>query len=348
MARPLIISLILLFLAACSFAPLRYTVNLLNELPNQTSGSFTLDTSSSTLDLLPLLGNAEGSFRQNLPAGGVDFPLSVTLPTSAGQPIDLTNEPLPVTLEDVTVRYTLLLTSENLSGTLEVQPYLAPAGGDAVDTPAYALGDVQRVTLGETSTLQAEVILNEAQLRGVNNRSLRLALGVRGEAGVAAAGEVALGYEFSELSIDIGEVGAGTNTRLPDADGEALDFTDVDVPGPGRLIGAKLNYDLTLTHDAVASGTLTAQVYVAPPGEETLWQEKFLFDEQRVDMAQQEVNIVGQASLNGDQRPLLGEQQLRIGVRISGDAAVNVGDEDDEIIVTYEMNQLDLRVSYAL
>lgn len=348
MARLLTLSLTLLFLAACSFAPLRYNVDLLDELPDQTSGSFTLDTSVSTLDLLPLLTNREGSFRQNLPVGGVDVPLSVTLPTSAGQLIDLTNEPLPVTLEDVTVRYTLVLTSENLSGALEVQPYLAPAGGDAVNASAYALGEPQRVALGETSTLQAEVSLNEAQLRGVNDRSLRLALGVDGEAGVTAAGEVALGYEFSELSIDIGEVGAGTNTRLPDADGEALDFTDVDVPGPGRLIGAKLDYDLRLTHDADASGTLTAQVYVAPPGEETLWQEKFLFDQQSVDMRQQEVDVAGQASLNADQRPLLGEQRLRIGVRISGDAAANLSEEGDEIIVTYEMNRLDLRVSYAL
>ena len=48
-----LLPLALLFLAACSFAPLKFTVNLLEELPDQISGSFTLDASASTLDLLP-------------------------------------------------------------------------------------------------------------------------------------------------------------------------------------------------------------------------------------------------------------------------------------------------------
>ena len=344
MAR-ILLFLSLLLLAACSFAPLRYTVNLLDELPNQTSGSFTLDTSASTLDLLPLLTNREGSFSQNLPSGSLDFPLSVTLPSAAGQTIDLSNEPLPVTLEGATVRYTLELTSENLSGTLEIQPYLAPAGTGAVNSAAYALGSAQRVTLDERSTLQADVTLNAAQLAGINDRRLRLALGVSGEAGVASAGVVVLGYEFSELSMDIGAVGAGVNTRLPDADGQFLDFTDVDVPGPGGLVGAKLNYDLTLTHDADASGTLSAQVYVAPPGDDLLWQEKYLFDARSAALSQRQISIVGEASLNKDQRPLLGEQQLRIGVRIFGDGVAEVG---DTVTVTYELDRLDLRVSYAL
>ena len=336
--------LALLFLAACSFAPLNFRVNLLEELPNQISGSFTLDASASTLDLLPLLGQTQGSFTQNLPVGGVTLPLSFTLPSPAGQRIDLTNEPLPVTLQAATLRYTLAITSENLAGALEVQPYLAPAGTSSVAQPRYALGAAQRVTLGGSSSLQADVTLNEAQLAGINNRSLRLALGVSGDAGVAAAGEVTLGYEFSELTLDVGAVGAVTNTRLPDDDGETLDFRDVDVPGPGRLIGATLDYDLTLTHDADATGALTVQIYVAPPGAD-LWQEKYLFDQLSVDMSRQEVNLIGQATLNDAQRPLLSEQQLRIGVRVSGDAVLTTG---ETVTVIYNMNKLDLGVNYAL
>ena len=42
-------------------------------------------------------------------------------------------------------------------------------------------------------------------------------------------------------------------------------------------------------------------------------------------MSQQEINLVGQATLNDAQRPLLSEQQLRIGVRISGDAVLTTG-----------------------
>ena len=343
MARTLLF-LALLSLTACSFAPLRYTVNLL-DLPDQTSGRFTLDTSVTTLDLLPLLGRTSGQFSQNLPAGGVNFPVSVVLPSAVGQPIDLGGEPLPVTLEEATLRYTLTLTSENLSGDLEVQPYLAPAGGDAVGRAAYALGPPQRVPLGQARTLQAEVNLNEAQLRGINERRLRLALGVSGNAGVRAAGEVALGYAFSELSLEVGAVGASTNTRLPNADGETFDFREVEVPGPGRLIGAKLDYDLTLSHDADARGTLNVQVYLAPPGEETLWQEKFLFDEVKVGLLEPALSLTGQASLGDAQRPILGEQRLRLGVRISGDAAAEVG---EIITVVYELNRLDLRVSYAL
>ena len=337
--------LALLFLAACSFAPLKFTVNLLDELPDQISGSFMLDASDATLDLLPLLGQTQGEFTQNLPVGGVTLPLSFTLQVQRGKLSTSRMSRCPVTLQAATLRYTLELESENLSGALEVQPYLAPAGTSSVAQPIYALGAVQRVTLGGSSALQANVTLNEAQLAGINNRSLRLALGVSGDAGVAAAGEVVLGYEFSELTLDVGAVGAVTNTRLPDNDGETLDFRDAEVPGPGRLIGATLDYDLTLTHNADATGALTAQIYVAPPGTDLLWQEKFLFDQVSVDMSQQEVNLVGQATLNDAQRPLLSEQQLRIGVRISGDAVLTTG---ETTTVFYNMNKLDLRVSYAL
>lgn len=336
--------LVLLALAACSFAPLRPTVDLLERLPGQTSGSFVLDTSAATLDLLPLLETTEGDFRQNLPAGS-SSPLSLTLPSPAGQFIDLRTEPLPVTLEGATLRYALALTSENLEGEVTVQPFLAPQGTDAVDSPAYALGEPQRVTLGETNTLQADVTLNEAQLEGVNDRRLRLALRISGEAGVATSGEVRLGYEFSELSLEISSLGAGADARLPDADGEVLDFSDTEVPGPGRLIGATLDYDITLSHDADASGTLLAEIYVAPPGDDSLWREEYLFDSVSLDLLQKQANVAGRASLNEAQRPLLREQRLRIGVRVSGDAALEVG---DTITVTYELNQLDLTVDYAL
>ena len=343
MAR--LLPLILLFLGACSFLPLRPTINLLDALPGPSSGSVTLDTSATTLDLLPLLSSPEGSFRETLPVGGASVPLSLTLPNEAGQPLDLRAEPLPVTLQAATLNYALNLASENLTGDLEVQPYLAPSGGGSIVQPDYALGEPQRVTLGGANTFQADVALNDAQLAGINDRGLRLALRVSGSAGVASAGEVALSYEFSALVLDVGALGASTNTRLPDADGEAFDFSEAQVPGPGRLIGADLDYALTLSHDADSSGTLIAQVYVAPLGTDVLWQEAYLFDTVEIDLQQREVNLASRASLNDAQRPLLNEKRLRFGVRVTGDGEVTLG---EPVSILYDIEQLDLTVSYAL
>ena len=347
--RPLLFVGLTLGLAACSFAPLRFNVNLLEVLP-QTAGSFTLETPDTNVNLLPLLGSAiTGNFREVSPIGGVTLPVSLTFPNASGVLLDFSNETLPATLEGATLSYAIELQSRNLTGTLQVQPYLAPTepieDGDAVQ-PAYALGPAQTFTLGEGAVLEADVPLNEAQLGAVNAKKVRLALKLSGNLGVVTAGEVSLSYAFQTLMLDVESVSAGLDELLPDADGERFDFGDQEVPGPGGVVGLSLIYDVTLSHDTDASGTLTARIYIAPPGDEPLWSPQFAFGEpQTLDLSQGEVTLTGRAALTGVQEEILETRMVRVGVRVTGEATLELA---EPITIDYRFDTLDLRASYAL
>ena len=179
-------------LSACSFAPLRFNVDLLEVLP-QTSGSFMLQTPGTNVNLLPLLGrSATGEFRETSPIGGVTVPVEQVFPDALGVLLDFSDETLPATLEGATLRYAIALQSSNLTGILQVQPYLAPVDGGDASQDIYALGPAQTVTLGEGAVLEATVPLNEAQLGAVNAKKVRLALKLSGNLGVVTAGEVSL------------------------------------------------------------------------------------------------------------------------------------------------------------
>ena len=333
-------------LSACSFAPIRTNIDLLEVLP-QTSGTFTLQTPDANVNLLPLLGSAvTGGFRETSPVGGVRVPVSLVFPNASGVLLDFTDETLPATLEGATLRYAIELQSRNLTGALQVQPYLAPVDGGDASQDIYTLGPAQTVTLGEGAVLEATVPLNEAQLEAVNDKQVRLALKLSGNPGVVTAGEVSLSYAFRTLSLDVKSVSAGLDELLPDADGERFDFSDQEVPGPGRVVGLSLIYDVLLSHDTEASGTLTAQVYVAPPGDEPLWSPQFAFGEpQTLDLSQGEVTLAGRAALTGVQEEILDTRTVRVGVRVTGEATLEL---TEPITIEYRFDTLDLRASYAL
>jgi hypothetical protein len=340
----------LLLLAACSFAPLSFNVDLLERFPNETSGSFTLTAPAARVDLTPYLGAfAQGSFDVPVPLAGVSVPISgLVLPSATGQLLDFRDRTLPVSLKAATLSYDLnLLRSGGVTGTLEIQPYLAPARETDVARAGYALGEPQLYDLGEASAnLRAEVPLNAAQLEAINAGQLRLALGISGTVRLDASGEASFGYSFQSLSLTVSSVAAQLDTFLPDADGEQLDFRDEEVPGPGRIIDLALEHAVLLTHGGDLEGTLSAQVYVAPVGDEPLWQEKFAFGEpEMIDLSQREVVLSGRANLNEAQKPLLGEQRLRIGVRVTGDAALVL---EQVITVDYRFQKLLLEAKYAL
>ena len=343
---PLLFVGLALGLASCSFAPLRFNVNLLEVLP-QPSGAFTLETPDTNINLLPLLGSsATGGFRETSPIGGVTVPVEEVFPDALGVLLDFSNETLPATLEGATLRYAVALASSNLTGTLQVQPYLAPVDGGDASQAIYALGPAQTLILGEGAVLGADVPLNEAQLGAVNAKKVRLALKLSGNLGVVTAGEVSLSYTFRTLTLDVGSVSAGLDELLPDADGESFDFSDQEVPGPGRVVGLSLIYDVTLSHDTAASGALTAQIYIAPPGDEPLWSPQFAFGEpQTLDLSQGEVALTGRAALTGVQEEILDTRTVRVGVRVTGEATLEL---TEPITIDYQFNTLDLRASYAL
>ena len=342
----LAVLVVLAALSACSFAPLGFSVNLLKRFPNETTGSFTFDAPSVTVDLLPQLGDAAtNGFSQDFPVGGVTLPVSLVLPSAAGQTLDFRDQTLPAELTAATLSYRVVLASRNLTGTLQVQPYLAPVGADDAAQEGYALGPAQPYTLGGAAAmLSADVELNEAQLAGINAKQLRLALGLSGSAGVVTAGEVSVTYTFQTLSLTVFGVTAQLDELLPSPDGTVLDFSDEDVSG--RIVDAALVYDLTLTSNAALDGNLTAQVYLAPPGEDSLWQAKYAFGEpEALELTQPEIPVTGRASLNDAQKPVLDQQVLRLGVRVVGTATVPL---QGAIAVDYRFNNLTLEGGFAL
>ena len=343
--RLAILGILLAALSACSFAPLGFSVDLLDRFPNETTGSFTFDAESVTVDLLPQLGDAAtDSYVQVSPVGGVTLPVALVLPNAAGQTLDFRDQTLPAELEQATLSYRLVLTSANLTGDLQVQPYLAPVGADAAAQAKYALGPAQTYILGADGVLADNVELNEAQLAGINAKQLRLALELSGSAGVVTAGEVSVTYTFQTLALTVFGVTAALDELLPSPDGTVLDFSDEDISG--RIVDAALVYDLTLTSSAALDGSLTAQVYLAPPGEDSLWQAKYAFGEpEALELAQAEIPVTGRASLNDAQKPVLDQQILRLGVRVVGTATVPL---QGAIAVEYRFNNLTLEGGFAL
>ena len=341
------LSMLLAALGACSFAPLGFSVNLLDRFPDETTGSFTFDAESVTVDLKPQLGGAAtGGFSQNSPVGGITLPpIDLVLPSAAGQTLDFRDQTLPAELTAATLSYRVVLANRNLTGTLQVQPYLAPVGADDAAQEGYALGPAQPYTLGGAAAmLSADVELNEAQLAGINAKQLRLALRLSGSVSVVTAGEVSVTYTFQTLSLTIFGVTAQLDELLPNADGTVLDFSDEDISG--RIVDAALVYDLTLTSSAALDGSLTAQVYLAPPGEDSLWQAKYAFGEpEQLELAQPEIPVTGRASLNDVQKPVLDQQVLRLGVRVVGTATVPL---QGAIAVEYRFNNLTLEGGFAL
>ena len=343
--RLTVLGLLLFVVNACGFAPLYFNVDLLKRFPNETTGSFTFDAPSVTVDLLPQLGDAvTGGYALPSPVGGVTLPVALVLPSAAGQALDFRDQTLPAKLETATLSYSLALTSSNLTGTLQVQPYLASVGADDAAQAKYALGSPQTYILGADGVLTANVELNEAQLDGINAKQLRLALGLSGTLGVVAAGEVSVTYTFQSLALTVFGVTATLDELLPGSDGTLLDFSDEDISG--RIVDAALVYDLTLTSSAALDGNLTAQVYLAPPGTDSLYQAKYAFGEpEQLELAQPEIPVTGRADLNRDQRPVLDQQVLRLGVRVVGTATVPL---QGAITVDYRFNSLTLEVAYAL
>ncbi len=91
-----ILGLALVTLSACSFAPIRFSVNLLERFPDKATGGFSLNAPSVTVDLLPLLGDAVmGGFSQSSPVGGVTLPVATVLPSAAGQAVDFRDQLCP-------------------------------------------------------------------------------------------------------------------------------------------------------------------------------------------------------------------------------------------------------------
>lgn len=337
-------------LPACSIP---VGVNLLEAFPGAASGGIALPVPDGTLNLLPRLSKPSDSITLPLstpvPVRGLSFP-----EIAVGVPLDLGEEEVP-TLMVARLSYAVEVASEGpLSGTVKVQPYLAPSGTQAASS-AYALGDVKTVALGPTAqTLAASILLNEAQLNAISEKSLQLALGVLGErVNLEPGPQAGVSYAFKELTLEVERVRSEVTEYFPDADGDALDFSDQEVPGPGRVKTLGIDYRVVISTDAELGGNLQAQVYIAPPlepgqsdADAPLFSDAYLFGkEQSLNLDQSQIVLEDSAALKGVQQEVIRSKKLRIGVLVKGEVDVSLGEPAE---LSYRFSKLELAGGYSL
>ena len=337
-------------LTACSIP---ISVNLLAAFPDATSGSFDLPLPDGRIDLLP---------RITKPADSIDLPQSTPVPVtgisfpelSISVPIDLGDEEVP-TLVAATLSYAVDVAATGpLSGTVRVQPYLAPGSAAQASSAAYALGEAQRINLAsDLQSLEASVILNEAQLKAISDKSLQLALGVAGESINLNPGQAGVRYAFKTLELDIERVRSEVTEYFPDEDGDALDFSDQEVPGPGRVKTLGIAYRVLIESGASLGGDLTGQVYIAPPlepgqtdADAPLFSEAHLFGKaQSLNLDNARIVLADSAALTGAQEEVIRSKRLRIGVLVKGEAEVSLGKAAQ---LNYTFSKLELAGGYSL
>lgn len=345
-------------LSACSFAPLPFDTNLLED--QGVSGSFNFATPSGEVSLLPFIGasstGAIGPFSSPV-AATLDvvsladlLGLSITIPPSQqGFLLDFSEEPLPANLTQATVSYELSVSGEGpVSAELGLQVYLAPVASDNLLQADYALGDVQRISIAEGDTsVGASVELSGVQLDAINAGEMRLAVAVvEGSISFSEAGQASLAYAFDALTLDVGSVSARIDEQVPSPEGDTLDFSDVDVPGPGRIVNLGVDYELVVALPAQLGGSAKVQVYIAPVDEPNPFQEQYAFGQNHdLDLNTSSLRITDRASLEGDQKRVLRDKTLRYGVQVTAAPDVELG---QDIQIDYGFEKLELFGGYSL
>ena len=345
-------------LSACSFAPLPFDRNLLE---NQSLvGSFNFATPNGEVSLLPFIGErstgAIGPFTSPI-AATLDIVtianalgLSITIPPGQqGFLLDFSEEPLPADLTQATISYELSVSGEGpVSAQLGLQVYLAPVASDNLLQEKYVLGDVQRISITEGDTsVGAAVELSGVQLDAINAGQMRLAVAVvEGSISFSEAGQASLAYAFDALTLDVGSVSARVDEQVPAPEGGTLDFSDVDVPGPGRIVNLGVDYELLVALPSQLGGNAKVQVYIAPVDEPNPFQEQYTFGKNHdLDLNSSSLKIVDRASLEGDQKRVLRDKTLRYGVQVTAAPDVELG---QTIQIDYGFEKLELFGGYSL
>ena len=350
--------LLIAVLSACSFAPIPFGRNLLEDGPLSSSVSFA--TPKGAVNLLPFLGErgngAIGPFTSPVAATldvvtlAETLGLSITVPPNPnGFELDFSEEPLPADLTQATVSYELSVAAEGpVSAVLGLQVYLAPSTADTLIQEKYVLGDVQRIEIADGApSISESVELSGDQLDAINAGKMRLAVAVvEGSLSFASPGQGSLAYSFDALTLDVGSVTARIDEKVPNASGNTLDFSDVDVPGPGRIVKLGVDYRLIASLPQQLGGSAAIQVYIAPVEETNPFQEKYAFGKRHeLDLNTGRLEIVDRAELNKEQRRVLREKNLRYGIQVTAAPDVELG---QTIKITYGFEKLELFGGYSL
>ncbi len=344
MKKLIALLLLVLLLSGCPGAPLAWKVNLMDKIETKT-GSFNIELPFTTgeYDLLSFVGaNKSGEYKVNVPIKG-KIPLSLPI---VAIPVDFTDQEISVELTAATIKYQILLRSiGDLRGNISVQAYLTDENTD-LESADSKLGEQIIFDLSkDEQVFTREVVLTAKQLKGINERKLKIGFKVSGNMEVVRSGVVGVAYELQTLGLK--DMKFAFDEKMPDADGEIADFSDAE-PIPPQVVGLRLDYTLGLNHDGDFSGITTAQVYVAPIDETDIFQEKYIFGNAKdIDMSKNEQDISGSASVNSIQlNAARKDQKLRVGLRLIGkDVAINKG---GNITFEYELKKADLTAYFTI
>ena len=337
----------MLALTSCAIP---FSINLLESFPDAISDTFTLPVPDGRADLLPVLREPEG--RVALPASPVPITDFAFPELNIPVPVSLDKESITSEILAASITYEVRVEALGpLSGQVNVQPYLGPGNVSRVAAPAFALGSVQNVTLGAGQTLRATVSLNAAQAKAVSSADVKFAIGVRARSvSLGAGGEPGIAYSVKALSFNVEKVAVVTDAYLPNPEGELLDFSTQDIPaGIGNL---GLTYKVTLSTPADVGGTLSAQIYLAPPlepgqsdADNPLYSGAYAFGkEQTLELAQGSLELEDSAILGAVEPDILRAKKLRVGVRVRGTPAVPLGKAID---TDYRFTELTLSGGYS-
>ena len=220
MKKLIALLLLVLLLSGCPVAPLAWKVNLMDKIETKT-GSFNIELPFTTgeYDLLSFVGaNKSGEYKVNVPIKG-KIPLSLPI---VAIPVDFTDQEISVELTAATIKYQILLRSiGDLRGNISVQAYLTDENTD-LESADSKLGEQIIFDLSkDEQVFTREVVLTAKQLKGINERKLKIGFKVSGNMEVVRSGVVGVAYELQTLGLK--DMKFAFDEKMPDADGEIAD-----------------------------------------------------------------------------------------------------------------------------
>lgn len=352
------LALILLFLTSCSFAPIPINVNLLEDGFPEAKGSFAIATPSSQLNLLPNISaqttGTLGPFSSPITGVALDIKpianflnIDLNIPNQNGFLIDFKNQNIPAQLNSASLSYQLELSKTGpVVAKFSLQTYLAPNGTDDLVQDKYKLGQEQTVNFTGAS-LANTISLNAEQLRGINEKELRLVIVItEGTLNFATTGAASISYELSKLELNIAQVTTSIRQAVPTQNGISFNFANAELPATGRIINLGVDYGIKLNITGNLQGSVNSQVYLAPANVTDILQEKYaLGTPQPIDLSQTSQRITERANFNQEQLKVLDTKTAKFIILITGDSSLALG---QTIEIDYEFDKLELFGGYSL
>ena len=161
-------------------------------------------------------------------------------------------------------------------------------------------------------------------------------------------------FTVIDLKDHLNETEGSFQTKITEGSRSAIDLETTkrialdEASVPVRLERAQLHYDVTVGYSGPElAGGITAHVYLAPVGEDELFQEKYLLASRSVALVEDHTpfELAGTITANETQIEAVNEKELRLGIRLMGDVtSASTG----TATFHYTIDTLRLRVGFSL